>query len=250
MTYPLTISGELWIFSKQCKLPADADAVLERMKSAGYTNVECSPGDVSPEQLARHGMKMTSAHTLMPALLEPQKLIDQLLACDCRSLAISGLHDWHQRSADDYRRGAETLNKVAPSLADAGIRVHYHNHDFEFAQVAGKQSGYDLLTSLTSQDVLLCIDVGWVFYAGLDPFALLQRHGPRIGMVHLRDFDGKESVALGRGKMPVLELAKVSRRQLIIRHLIVEQDPPATADPAAEMAASLTYLRQCLPSIA
>ena len=91
--------------------------------------------------------------------------------------------------------------------------------------------------------ILLCLDVGWVWYAGVDPIGLLRDHGDRIGVVHLRDFRGRASVPLGHGDMDIPVLVSEIRRLSGLRALVVEQNP-GSSDPLGDMRESRRYLRE------
>lgn len=240
----LAVSGELWIFSRKYKLPADADTVLGQMARAGYSAVEGEPDAAPLDLLRKHRLQMTSCHTLLPKLLDLDPLIRQLHELSCRDLAISGLLEWHNRSADDYRRAADVLSKAAPALLREGIALHYHNHDFEFACIEAGHTGYDLLLQCCSPDVKICADLGWIWYAGRDPITFVREHASRIGMVHLRDFAGKLSMPLGEGKLPLPAILAAVRRLPNLHRLVIEQDPPA--NPATDMATSLAYISRLL----
>ena len=55
-------------------------------------------------------------------------------------------------------------------LREAGIRLHYHNHDFEFlVQFGGKRIIDIMLEELDPAACDLCVDVAWVHRGGDDP---------------------------------------------------------------------------------
>lgn len=92
-------------------------------------------------------------------------------------------------------------------LREHGVRLYYHNHDFEFDRVDGVLTGMDLLcVGLDPDAIELCVDAGWVWWAGVDPAESLRSQRERIGLVHLRDFAGPKSLPLDhRGARPRLD---------------------------------------------
>ena len=64
------------------------------------------------------------------------------------------------------------LVRAAERASDAGLRLGFHNHD---AEVAAQSDGRSVLDLLLAADdgPFLELDLGWAWYAGVDPIALL-----------------------------------------------------------------------------
>src|SRR5207248_658399 len=61
---------------------------------------------------------------------------------------------------DDWKWNAEQFNKLGEQLKKAGLKLAYHNHNFEFRKM-GDTTGYDELLRLTDPDlVFLQMDCG------------------------------------------------------------------------------------------
>ena len=106
---------------------------------------------------------------------------------------------------------ARNLNTIVHRIREElGVRVHYHNHSWEFAD-----DGL-LWFALAdyAPDVCFALDTGWAAVSGFDPVELLDKYPTRFHYVHLRDFDSDEDpgqrifsdvhkgfIALGTGKM-------------------------------------------------
>ena len=73
-------------------------------------------------------------------------------------------------SLDDFKRTAELANKIGAKAKQAGLQYAYHNHNFEFKDQGGGQTGYDLLLSETDPDLVKFeLDCGWMVAAGHNP---------------------------------------------------------------------------------
>ncbi|GCE29057.1 sugar phosphate isomerase [Dictyobacter alpinus] len=239
------MGAQLYIFSKQYQLDKDIDFLLDGLASSGYQFVEGGPDDAEAyaSKLQHYNLKLCSQHVLTSAMLDPQPLIRYMHTLGAQDITVSGPLKWFERSTQDYREAAQVLNRAGKILRAEGIYLHYHNHDFEFAPIDGGQSGMDVLLENLDFSVLdLCVDLGFVWVAGIDPVAYLQQHKERIGYIHLRDFAGKTSTELGKGDMPLPALVAQLETMPAIRYVIIEQDPIAD-DPQASMALSLQYLR-------
>src|SRR6185503_15044018 len=64
------------------------------------------------------------------------------------------------------------LVRAAERASEAGLRLGFHNHD---AEVAAQSDGRSVLDLLLAADdgPFLELDLGWAWYAGVDPIALL-----------------------------------------------------------------------------
>ena len=92
-----------------------------------------------------------------------------------------------QLTADDFKMNADFLNQKAAGLKAAGIKVGYHNHNFEFAPL-GSTTGLEILLKNTDPALVTFeMDLGWVAAAGADPVALLTKHKGRFSAVHIKD---------------------------------------------------------------
>jgi sugar phosphate isomerase/epimerase len=87
---------------------------------------------------------------------------------------------------DIWKRTADLLNEKAVALKPHGITIGYHNHNLEFAPVAGG-NGWDILAKATDGLVKFEVDVGWLAAAGVDPVAFLDRHKGRVHSLHIKD---------------------------------------------------------------
>lgn len=98
------------------------------------------------------------------------------------------------------------LPRVEKFVKEYNIRLAIHNHGPEDKEWP---SPLDVLKAIGSMDSRIgcCVDVGHTMRAGTDVVDALQRVGPRLFDMHMKDLaqkDSKESqVAVGEGIMPV-----------------------------------------------
>lgn len=241
----MNLAVQLYAFSKEV-IETDLPRVLAELKAVGYDAVEGFPGPFRDyrAELDRLGMRFAAPHVSPAALAEPARLLDYLKTMGSVDVCSSGPIDWNGRSYDDFCATCEFLNSRGRMLRAAGIHLHYHNHEFEFLPVRGSMTAMDLLLqNLDAGAVDLCFDAGWAWRAGVDPAAFLRAHGARVSYVHLRDFAGTVSVALGQGGLALPEVMAAARELPALRWLVVEQDP-VSAQPVRDLATSRRYLRE------
>lgn len=148
--------------------------------------------------------------------------------------------DWFRRvlgqmTADDWKMNADFLNEKAAALAKSGIKLGYHNHNFEFAPLGGGVTGMEIMLQRTDPALVTFeLDVGWVAAAGLDPAAVLAKHKGRFSLMHMKDIkaDTQANFALrmdptevGSGKLDWTTLLPAAHAAGV-RGFYVEQEPP------------------------
>jgi sugar phosphate isomerase/epimerase len=130
-----------------------------------------------------------------------------------------------QRRPEDYRKLIEELPPWVKAAKQSGIRICYHNHDFEFMLLDGEPV-LDVL--LRCEGLELELDTFWSWFAGADNETYMKKYSGRLPFIHIKDFIDKDTTppvfcAIGEGKMDnqrILELAP----QCGVEWVVVEQD--------------------------
>ncbi len=240
------VGSQLGVFGSKYDMAKDSELILDAVVAAGYGSVEggtkAQPGFKAA--LDRRGLTFAAAHTSMSGLLDAKPLIEHMHAMESSDICNSGILEWQNRTAAMYRDSIAKLNQIGRELRKEGIRLHYHNHDFEFTERFDGRSGMDLLIEgLDPQACDLCIDVAWVLKGGDDPAAFLSRHADRIGYLHFKDFDDAGWIELGQGKVDFAAIMRVLPGMKQVRWVMIEQDKTAI-DPKDSVAISRRYLKQ------
>lgn len=257
------------LFSVAAELAADLPGTLSALKRAGYDTVETAgllglTASQLRTRIADAGLGCRSMHTSMTELvehLEPtiQVALDLgatwLVCASPKPLKPLDPHqDWvaamiDAMTLDAWKVNAEYLAKIAPVVASSGLRLAYHNHPMEFADLGGT-CGYDLLLSATSPEQLrLELDLGWVLVGGRDPASTIRTYADRVDLLHVKDMvkdpaspTGFRSVEVGQGQIDwhgVFEAAHAVKLQ----GYYVEQEAPFKRPILESLAMSREYLR-------
>ncbi|RCV55507.1 sugar phosphate isomerase/epimerase family protein, partial [Marinitenerispora sediminis] len=203
---------------------ADPDAALARLAETGFRAVEPFglgvPAIAADERLARArklrgsldaaGLGVSAVHCGLPADLGALAEEVAALGADTAYIAVPGMVPGFDNDvfgdADRLAAFADTLNAAAETLAASGVRLGYHNHEFEWARLPDGRYGYDVFWSLADDRLVAELDVYWAAVAGVDPAAALAALGPRAVAVHLKDGPaerGKPQTPLGTGDVDV-----------------------------------------------
>lgn len=122
---------------------------------------------------------------------------------------------------------------------------------------------------LQRSDVKFCLDTGHFSIGGVDPATFARDHADRVGLVHLKDVDMALAPAvrdhhatlldatraglfqaLGRGDVDIAGVVRALEERGYDGWYVLEQDTSidgpgsASADPAADVGASIDYLRR------
>jgi sugar phosphate isomerase/epimerase len=248
------------LYTLRNEIGKDAKGTLERVAQLGYKQVETfgygngkwfnlSPTELSAI-LKNNGLSSPSGHTYPGSIFvkggwedEWKRAVEDSKAIGQEFITIPWLEESYRNSADNYKKIAEGLNKAGGMAKDGGLKLAYHNHDFEFATVDG-QTGFDILTKNTDAKLVQFeLDLYWAVKAGKDPVQLFREHPGRFAMWHIKDMDNtpkKFFTEVGSGVIdfkPIFKEAKLSG----MKYFFVEQDE-CPGSPFDSIAKSITYL--------
>ena len=240
------VGAQLLVFGGKYNIDTQTDVVLDSVARAGYAAVEGGSHDAARyrQMLDERGLVYGGSHVSLPVLQDVKPLVEYLRVVGGSDLCNSGLLRWGDLNVEDYRQAIPLLNEAGRQLQDAGVRFHYHHHDFEFKKVDGDKSGMDLLMDGLDPDAVdFCVDVAWVQKGGENPADYLVKHKDRIGYLHFKDFNDEGWIELGQGKVDFAAVMKVLPEITGARWVMIEQDSTAI-DPVDSVAISRRYLKE------
>ncbi|MDV0437243.1 sugar phosphate isomerase/epimerase family protein [Xanthomonas sacchari] len=243
--YTLRNAGSL---DQQLKIVHDAG--VGAVETVGTQNVSA----VELKQLLdKYAIKAISSHVQLADL---RKDLDGAVAFN-RSIGNTTLVvpylDQKERPTDaaGWTALGKELGQLAKQVRAKGMRLAYHNHDFELVDFNGK-TGLELLFAAAGPDLQSELDLAWVARAGYDPAAMLGKFKGRMFAVHAKDNAPKGQAAdeggfaaVGKGVLnwsAILPAAAGSG----VQWYIIEHDQPR--DPATVIKTGAEYLREHLPA--
>jgi len=208
----ITSPPALQLYSVREQIATDRPAVLRRVAGFGYGAVE--PYDVGTEperqraELDEAGLAVCAVHAKVlgenaGALLSASRTVG------ADTVIVPWMDPAIFADADGVAALARDLNEAAGKAADQGLRLGYHNHDFELSSLIAGRPALEVLADALDPAVILEVDTYWAAVGGEDVPALLGRLGDRVRYLHVKDGPmTKEDpmTAVGSGRMPVAEI--------------------------------------------
>lgn len=239
----------LQLYTVRREMAKDVEGTLATVAAAGYKEVEFagyfgkSPAEVRAI-LDRHGLAAPSVHVGSLAPDQWRQALDAAHVIGHHLVVIPWIPVEQRTGVDGYKRVAANFNRAAEEARAAGLQFAYHNHDFEFAPVAG-QLPYDVLLAESDPKLVeMEMDLYWIVKGGQDPLAYFARWPGRFVAVHVKDSAGAPDHRMMDVGAGTIDFKKIfaHRAQAGIEHYFVEHDEPA--DAFASIRASCAYLKQ------
>ncbi|MCD0462408.1 sugar phosphate isomerase/epimerase family protein [Roseiconus lacunae] len=251
----------LQLYTVRDQMAEDPRATLRAIAAAGYKQVELMSIDEEALQLAamarEEGLRVHSGFLNWRCIASPEnnsglnveQSIEMAERIGLRHVVFGYIDKGSRDTADKIKAIADRSNQAAAKTRDAGMRMAYHNHSFEFGDLdGGKTNAYDIFIERFDPQLMdFELDVFWVKIGGHDPIALMKKLAGRITMVHLKDLKDGTATIHDEGNVPkdafqecgdgtidipaVMQLAK----EIGVLECHVEQDQsPAPLESIAE----------------
>jgi len=238
----------LQLYTVRDLMKADLPGTLRKVAQIGYKEVEFagyfgrSPAQIRA-LLKQNGLTSPSSHIGLDILeKDPVKAFADAKAIGHQWATVPYIPEERRKTVDDWNRIIDLLNRLGPQAKAAGLRLAYHNHDFEIRPVNGVRP-LDMMLDRTDPSLVdFEMDLYWVVFGGGDPIDFFNRHPKRFAMVHVKDSAGppdNKMVDVGKGTIDFPKIFAQSDKAGI-KHYFVEHDQPA--DPIATIRNSYQYL--------
>ncbi len=241
--YTLRDAGSL---EQQLKIVHDAG--VHAVETVGTQNASAAE---LKQLLDRYSIRAVSSHV---PLAELRSNLDGVVTFN-RSIGNTTLVvpylDKKDRPSDaaGWTALGQELGRIAKQVRGKGMRLAYHNHDFELADFDGR-TGLELLFAAAGPDLQTELDLAWVARAGLDPAVMLAKFRGHVFAVHAKDNAPKGQAqdeggfaAVGQGMLDwnaILPAAAAAG----VHWYIIEHDQPR--EPAKVIQTGADYLREHL----
>ncbi len=238
----------------------DPKGVIEKVAKAGYKEVETygysakggyfgMDAKAFKSLLDNNGLKAPSGHFGLDSFLkdgnqdELKIAIEGAKGLNMEFLTIPWMGESLRSSLDDYKKVSLRLNQAAEICKKSGLKLAYHNHDFEFKKYDGK-TGYEVMLEETDKNLVKFeMDLYWVVRSGNDPIAFFNKYPGRFPMWHVKDMDKANhtiNTEVGTGTIDFKPFFKHAK-QAGLKYAIVEQEN-FSKDPFISIKQSFDYV--------
>src|SRR6185503_10444591 len=248
----------LQMYSLRFYSPNDLRAKLDKVHEFGLKTIEGGgppPGmslDEFFKELDHRGITLVSTGVDFARLKSnPDALVEQAKKLRVKYVMCAWIpHDKGRFSEKNAREAIDVFNIAGAKFKAAGITFTYHCHGYEF-QPFGDGTLFDLIVKETKADsVFFELDVFWAQQGGADPAMLLEKHGSRFKLMHLKDLKkgaaknstgsapDEDSVPVGQGEVDwkaVLKAAQAAH----VEHYFIEDEAKNAVDQIPQ---TLRYL--------
>lgn len=252
------------LYTLRNDIAKDAKGTIQKVAALGYKEVETfgyrdgkffgmSPSEFK-SFLKSVDLKSPSGHYVPGGFFMAENWQEKWkpLVADAKTVGqkyvtIPYLEDTYRKSADQYKALAEKLNEAAKITKDAGLKLAYHNHDFEFKDLGG-QSGFDILLKETDPKLVdFELDLFWAVKAGHNPVDLFKASPGRYAMWHVKDMDNSEKKTFTEVGNGTIDFKTIFANEKVsgMKHYFVEQDV-CPGPPVESISKSIDYIRKNL----
>jgi sugar phosphate isomerase/epimerase len=204
------------------------------------------------------GLTWESSHAAGDALrISAGQTVDRAEAAGLKNLVCSfPLYPVDQKAVlagptlDDWKRDAETCNRIGELCKKSGLTFSYHNHNVEFKKIGGAYAYDTLLRQTDPALVQMEMDIGWVVASGADPVDYLTRYPARYRSLHIKDLKPQDvpntdlkmiSAIIGKGIIDWKTVLAAAHKTKVERAFL-EIEEPYDPSPLEMVKQSFDYL--------
>jgi sugar phosphate isomerase/epimerase len=240
------------LFTLRNQLAVDLEGTLAELHAIGYTRVEHA-GFVGRNveefkaALDAAGLWASSGHVLIPqpfdraawsaALADANTLGSRYIVHPF--FGINFATGEVVRTTAPWRAFARDLNRAGRMARDAGLKLGYHNHNWEFFRLTDDPSrtAYDVLTDTTDPNLVhLELDLFWATRGARDPVDLIEQNKGRVLQYHVKDMNQAGSFEdPGQGLIDFARIFSHSKQAGAVEYIVERDDagsPPRQPEDA------------------
>ncbi|HVO12793.1 MAG TPA: sugar phosphate isomerase/epimerase [Vicinamibacteria bacterium] len=197
------------LFSVRDLCEKDLPGTLRAIKAMGYQGVEFAGyygrGAAELKKLLHDtGLRCCGTHTGLDTL-EGDALAKTVAFNETignKFLIVPWIPEERRKTVADWKKLAAEFDAIADKVAAHGMRVGYHNHNFEFTPIEGT-TPWDLFFGGTKKAVVMQVDTGNCIEGGGDPLTVLRKYPGRAATIHVKAYSqAKPDAFLGEDEIP------------------------------------------------
>ena len=207
----MKLGAQFFTLRDSCKDLAGLEETMKRVANMGYTSIQLSgvcayEGEWAAEKARENGLTIDITHyDYKKITTDVEHTINHHSAMNCKCIGIGCSP--YDKNLEGFTRLGDEIAQVIPAINQAGHKLMYHNHHWEFAKHEGKTYLDMLLERFSPDELGITLDVYWVQAAGADPVAWMKKLHGRIDRIHFKDMVMNNSdkavriASIGEGNM-------------------------------------------------
>ncbi len=236
--------GGLALYTVRDNMGEDAKATLQKVADAGYAYIEAAGYNegkfygMEPQEFKAYlesiGLTPVSTHMGMVTLENADQQIADTKAAGFEYFTIPvppmGMFTFNRENRTMGMKGsmedfADILTTLGKKCEASGLKLLYHNHDFEYKNNEdGIKPIEYLLDNTDPKYVNFQMDLYWVTRAEADPVAYFEEYPGRFKLWHVKDMDEEGKFApVGEGTIDFARILKEKKTSGMEKYF-VEQD--------------------------
>ena len=230
---------------------ADLRVTAKKLHDIGFKTLQVSGfGPMDPhiirEICDENELQIIVTHTNPMLILEDtETVIENHKALGCKHVGIGAMPEKYRGSLEGMRAFLKDFSEAADKLHAAGMKLHYHNHGFEYEKFEGKCL-IDWMAEETDPEKWgFILDVHWTQFGGRSPSRQILDFAGRIDVLHLKDMkmvDNKHRFAAVMDGNMDFDAILEACEETGIPYAMIEQDDCYGEDPFKELALSAKNL--------
>ena len=236
--------GGLALYTVRDAMGENAKETLKAVADDGYKNIEganYADGkfyNMTPAEFKAYldelGLNPVSTHQGSVTMENADQMMADVKAAGFEYFVVPvppmGMFEFNMENRTMNMKGtaadlAKILDQLGEKASAAGLKLLYHNHDFEFKPNADGVVIVDyLLENCNPELVNFQMDLYWVTKAGADPVAYFEKYPGRFKIWHVKDMDDQGRFApVGKGTIDFKRI--LDNKELSgMEYYMVEQD--------------------------
>lgn len=249
----MRVGAQLYTIRNYTQTEEALELAFKKLAQIGFKWIQVSGiGNIDPYKVRAladaYKLGIVITHTNPKEILEDtEAVIKKHEIYGCQHIGIGSMPQGYERDLIGIRKFIKDYTEVAKKLQARGMKLHYHNHGFEFEKFEGKLA-YDVLIHETDPVLWGFIpDTFWIQFAGINAAKQLIALKDRVVACHFKDLTMKGHKQI---MAPVME-GNLCFEEIIaaceiahIAYAMIEQDDCNGEDPFNCLERSFVNLRK------
>lgn len=187
-----TVPISVQLYTLREEAAGDLPNVISRLGQVGYVGVEPAGFHGLPPREFRKlvedaGMVVSSSHIQPPIGDSADAILDAQQEAGAEDVVVAFLPPERFADRDQIFVTADQLNRAFENVKARGMRLGYHNHNWEFSSRIDDKTAHAVLFEQLNPEIFAEVDVYWAQVGGADPVQVIADLGPRARLLHMKD---------------------------------------------------------------